>query len=411
MKKKTILTFVLGCMICVALIAVGVYAVSYLKFNVVGTIDFISYDKLVYIEKVEVKNFAETTDGGETYISKSEVLEEFNGKYLRDSNAISQIDLSGYNVINGEDLIIEITLMSLFSDYDLCVACDYVSVEGVSISYTTTILPKNESEKVSTGTSKVFAITISNSTSGTVNLSSLSINISFVQDESLSHIQTGVDSNSNTYYYVEMGTFDGNPIRWRYMSEDGVTPLQNGQKPSSLSGYYILETETYDGILYTNSSSDNYYDNGISTNDYAMSSLRERITSSQFLTDFNISEEDPIYQKITAQSLSSLYTNVWYNKDTQEHSDIPSDKISYYTSPTTTATDKFFAPSLQEVLTLGISMTWGKIKMEDTVYNTGYWTRSLYPEASYSAYYIADEEIFNSSLGAGITARPAFIIA
>ena len=55
MKRKSFFTLVFGCMLCIALVATGVLAINYLKLNITGTIDFIAFDKIVYIEKIEVK--------------------------------------------------------------------------------------------------------------------------------------------------------------------------------------------------------------------------------------------------------------------------------------------------------------------------------------------------------------------
>lgn len=179
MKKKfTIL--LLSCVFCITMISIGVFAASYLKLNVAGTIDFISYDKLVYVEQVEVKNFVETTDGGESYDAKSKVLDDFKGKYLKSSSSVASIDISNLKAMHGEWLTIEITFVSLY-DKDLWVECKYNNLESLTISTNSVKLLKNTNGDVGSGNKSVFCISIKNNNAGAVSLQDVAIDISFVE--------------------------------------------------------------------------------------------------------------------------------------------------------------------------------------------------------------------------------------
>lgn len=179
MKKKfTIL--LLSCVFCVAMISIGVFAVSYLKLNVAGTIDFISYDKLVYVEQVEIKNFVDSTDGGESYDTKSKVIESFNGKYLKSSSSVASIDISNIKAMHGEWLTIEITFVSLY-EKDLWVECKYNNLEALTISTNSVKLRKNTNGDIASGDKKVFCISIKNNNAGAVSLQDVAIDISFVE--------------------------------------------------------------------------------------------------------------------------------------------------------------------------------------------------------------------------------------
>ena len=125
MKKKSLILSILGAALSIALICVGVYAISYMKLNIVGTLNFISYDKSIYVEKVEIKNFVESPDGGVTYLTKNKELAEFAGRYLGESEQTTSIDISDLQIIEGEELLIEITFKSLNTEMELDVFCDY----------------------------------------------------------------------------------------------------------------------------------------------------------------------------------------------------------------------------------------------------------------------------------------------
>ena len=165
-------------MLCLALIAFGVYAVSYLKLSVAGKINFISYDKYVYLESVVVKNYVETTDGGLTYTRKSKTLEDYSGRYLKNSETTTVIDISTLNVLAGESLVIEITMKSLSED-EIIIQCENNQVGGVTVTYSETTLPSNPEGTPESGKSGTFVITISNASTGVVDMSSLSMNVGF----------------------------------------------------------------------------------------------------------------------------------------------------------------------------------------------------------------------------------------
>ena len=228
MKKKVFLTLIMGCMLCIAIMAVGVYAISFLKLNLVGKIDFVPFDKLVYLEKVEIKNFVETIDNGQSYKAKSKVLEDYCGIYLKNSNEVSPINLSNLSVIKGEDLIVEFTFVSLYAGEDLYATASSTAPNGITVSATPTRLPANVGEKISTGTSAVFSILITNTSSGTINLSNLSINISFQDGPTalLYLLKTATNENGNVYHYIEMGTYNNEPVQWTYHDNVGLIGLE-----------------------------------------------------------------------------------------------------------------------------------------------------------------------------------------
>ena len=207
MKKKYSIIISM-CIFCIALVAIGVYAVSYLKLDVSGQIDFVAYERIVYIDKVEIKNYVETN--GDNYQAKSKERAEFSGLYLRDSDKISTIDLSRLSVLQNEELIIEITMISLSPDFSLDVVCEYTQKAGITVTPSQTQLPKNEGEKVSTGIPAKFTITISTTSTGIVNLADLSIKISFartVLSSKANYMHISFDDVTNCFTNLASGKY------------------------------------------------------------------------------------------------------------------------------------------------------------------------------------------------------------
>lgn len=437
MKKSKLFVLVLGLVLCISVVGIGVFAVTYLKMNVTGQIDFVMYDKLVYIEQVEVKNYVETTDGGQTYNLKSRVLEGYNGRYLSSSGDITSIDISGFSVLRGEDLTIEIKMKSL-SSASLTIECAYTGVSDVVVTTSNTVLASNPEGKISTGVSSVFSIVVSSSNSGVVSLSSLNFNISFEDklaglEEKFGSVNVGSTSQVD-YYYLTMGTYNGEPVKWRYVSADGKTPYDASKgRPASVRGYYILETEIvgYDKMMgYSKHNSTGYHTEAGYTdlwlNDYATSDLRDYLTRSNggILSLLNISQDDEIYKAITPQSLESLYKNIFINEDWTDmdvvysSSDIPEGIRGKFASLAThtnfsTGTDKFFAPSLKEMQDFELPYNWSYYpdEYDTSLLSFGHWLRGMLNNSI--AVMMTNGEGVNSEIIAGITkqARPAFIIS
>ena len=78
------------------------------------------------------------------------MLDSYKGAYLNKQNGVSAIDISTLNVINGEPLIIEITLISLY-DVDLYASATNAEVAGITVSAPATRLPANAGQSILTG--------------------------------------------------------------------------------------------------------------------------------------------------------------------------------------------------------------------------------------------------------------------
>ena len=177
-RLKKLIALSLGIVLCIATLCMGIYAIQNFKLEVTGVIDFVSYEKLVYIEKVELKNFVTTDDNGVTYVTQNKELSAYAGKYISNSENVTPIDISNIKVMNGEELTIAITMKSLSED-EIVVSGTNNTTSGITITYSNTTLPANPSGNVSNAESGVFTITIANSATGAVDLSDVKINISY----------------------------------------------------------------------------------------------------------------------------------------------------------------------------------------------------------------------------------------
>ena len=193
--------------------------------------------------------------------------------------------------------------------------------------------------------------------------------INYSAPEKFSHEFVYYDETNN-YYYLEMGTYGGNAVRWRYVSSDGETKFE----PSSTNypvtttgskGYFILETVTTSKQFHSSST------------DYSISSLRTYLTgtsSGSFINDLGISTTNTIYKKITARAISELAVNGNYN----------SNNLSDSSYSSTSGSDKFWEPSVKELYTMvaGGAVSNSYINWTDDLKNnikwdSFYWTRSF----------------------------------
>ncbi|MBQ3494492.1 MAG: hypothetical protein IJA69_03670, partial [Clostridia bacterium] len=362
--KKKILTLLLGCVMCMSVIAIGAYALTQVNLGINGTLSFIAYDKQVYIEDITIKNFVEETTKG--YKSTDKTYEDYHGVYLKNSNAT--VDLSG-KVLQGETLEIDITMVNLKSNY-LKTSLSYEDLPAdVLIRSTGLYMPQNTGTRVESGQSKMLKIYISNlsTTLTALDLSTINLSVTFEELESLIHEGTRTEGEESlAYYYVEMGTLPGvadenglateEYLKWRYISSDGDSAYA-GDMPTNTLGYYILESavpaysspirndgKTLGNVAFNNNYTDTvggeYYYNEFSNvyaNDYAFSNLRkyingERVYScnsstfsnshytylplttshySSMFDDFCMDpENDLIYNRIIARTLTDLYSDI-----------------------------------------------------------------------------------------------------
>ena len=223
---------------------------------------------------------------------------------------------------------------------------------------------------------------------------------------------TGETSATVDYFYVEMGTYNGEPVRWRYVADATGKAYKNIYAPSSLSGYYVLETKTQDITFMSNGKFDENYKNiaegytSINANDYGLSDIREYLTneSDGFLTEINLSADNEIYKKIQPRTVANLYSNI----HSESGNEIGKNNTSYCLSLTgdkdiSNQSDKLWLMSQKEVAIWGIKV-WGS--------GVDYWLRSPVLQLPQNTYEVraqggtnVSERVFYKN---GV--RPAFVI-
>jgi len=280
-------------------------------------------------------------------------------------------------------------------------------------------------------------------------------------DESAEDLKWGIDvsllnelesliqyDETDNYYYLEMGTYNGKPVRWRYIA-DASNGIENAtqfvatanNKPEEISGkkgLFILESELFTSadlannamMLYTNdyyNSGDIYYNKAegytdVLANDYAASEIRAYLNGENnvagnsvgsILQTIKINKINALYSKIEKRSLTDLYSKI---NDNGTSLAVP----SQFNSIKDTQTDAFWTMSYQEAYrilggnsTSSSSLIWHTEASEIASGNDGtyYWLRSPNPTVTYGVYAVLNNGSIN---GRGVKAptvasRPAFI--
>ena len=460
MKKKSLIMALIGVALSLCFVVFGVFAATYLKLNLQGQIDFLTFDKLAYVEEVKISNFVENDNG--QYYAKSKTLSEFKDMYLKKDTTSKTIDLSKLTIMNGEKLEIAITMMSL-EKTNLKPIVSYTKTnDNIIVRSTSAFLPANGGQSPQTGQPNTLKIYIENWDSTAITLGgNLNVQISFEEVESLLQ-------NNGTYSFKDesTGVYTNEYLKWKYVSKDGQSPCS--ETPVGLNGYYVLQTDiTTDYSLRTDDEHKGLlqfnYDvsyacygtstlvpmrdcrhlenTNVNVNDYGYSDVRKyvnginiykesaAIDSSQTDSDGNSiyiirpdtasnysnmytdlcidTENDLVYKMITPRSLSSLYEKIVGVSgealaDTSKYS--PSVMPDFEQQK-----DKFWIPSHYEVISMEFDMPWSFDGIG--VYQYGYWLRSPIQNKSLHLDIVCMEEVVDSQPGSvGISARPCFMI-
>ena len=234
---------------------------------------------------------------------------------------------------------------------------------------------------------------------------------------------TGLETNEVDYYYIEMGTYNGEPVRWRYVADSNGTRYDGTTPVTSLSGYYVLETKVLilrnflpDGKYFRDSSDSKYYHmtegyTNIFARDYGLSDIRAYLTNTGaggFMETLGITVDNEVYQLIKSRSISDLYSNIQ-----TDGTAIDATNANYSLSLSGDKSikgqsDKFWLMSQQETNTFfadNTSRIWG------TGLSEGYWLRSPAASSTNDVYYVdASGSYCFYSVRSSYGVRPAFKI-
>ncbi len=242
-------------------------------------------------------------------------------------------------------------------------------------------------------------------------------------------------------FYVTMGTYQGDPVKWRLVGLDG-NKFTGTTAPTSGTGTFILETyvrkiKTFGSYLSLPAQGNN---------DYSTSYIREYLTGNSsyaldyngnvdntdngsFLADFNISEDDAIYKAIKAREITDLHTDIGWatgNVGGGQQYAPPAGTTQYATYDTTPKTsvgaDKLWLMSVAEIYTMvgggelnadgTIPSDWSTYYDNSIWWNDGYyWLRSPAPDYSVSAFLVGDGSGWGyNHISNRYAVRPAFNI-
>ena len=229
----------------------------------------------------------------------------------------------------------------------------------------------------------------------------------------------GKETNEVDYYYVEMGVYNGKPVKWRYVADANGTRYDGTNALQSLSGYYVLETfiqpskSFLDDSKY-NSTTFKHLTEGyanINANDYGLSDIREYLTNAGnggFIESIGVSISNPIYSMITGRTLSDLYSNIFGEDGTAIEE--TNSSYSLVIPENKGKVDKLWLMSSSEINTL---LGQG----EDCIWSNGapvyYWLRSPFSlSVACHSYYIGSGGTFYYNLVTySLGVRPSFKIA
>ncbi|MBO5022269.1 MAG: hypothetical protein J6C53_02185, partial [Clostridia bacterium] len=104
------------------------------------------------------------------------------------------------------------------------------------------------------------------------------------------------------YFYVEMGTYNEEAVRWRLVGVDGAKFTGSSAPASGTTGTFILET------LIDRNALGYVFDETNYSNEYATSDIRTYLNG-EYKTFLNLTD-DATYNAITAREISDLYTDM-----------------------------------------------------------------------------------------------------
>ena len=432
--KQKIMTLLSLTALTAVLLVVGVWALKTINFTIDGNLSYVAPGVEATISKGTVAN-AEWQNAGDanTKMPQTEITNSDTETTLATKFSYWQNVNLNFNE-NGDDITITFSITNNSSS-------KYIVI-GVSTSYASatncTIAVDTTSTTLDPQASHTFTLTMA-ITDKDENATMTNFAVVFnMQLSNSKPIDLKYDEDAG-YYYVEMGTYQGNPVKWRLVGvkEEGAsetTKFTGSTAPSAGSvGTFILETlmvETADKQKFNASRSDG--------NNYATSDIRKYLNG-DYITALNLAN-DATYNAITAREITDLHTDIgWaYSSD---GTTVPNEggddayapptgtkpNATYNTSVEgATGADKLWLMSVKEIYTLvgggalGANGTipydwsayydnliWRRNSTDE--YGVYYWLRSPDPDLSYGAFYVSDSGDWDGSdVSVTYAVRPAF---
>ena len=416
-KTKLISTIFAMCLV-ITLGVVGIFAVKTLNMSVGGNITF-SADGL----DLEVSEGVFKTTSGGDYSNITSQTEKLQG-FVMDTNTKQSDIQSKIDSWAGLELALDSKGSAVlhFSIKNNMTTPLYVYIStdlGTNTNNNMDIIVSPNGAEITASATTNFTVTFDIlDTSINAGLTGFNVVVSFSK-ENLVKTQNKLDANGQPtteidYYYVEMGTYNGQPVKWRYVADKNMTRYDGTTQLTSLSGYYVLETITikhaylkqaqYSGDFHNQSGYTN-----IKANDYGTSLVREylRDYTNGFANVLNIDKNNFLYSSIKEIAIEDLYKEINLNE-----SNIDSTNNNYSLSLSGEYSiagemDKFWLLSSREAkyfFETNEQRIWGE--------EITYWLRSPFTTSGYEAARVASNgNVYGGPVYADYHIRPAFKIA
>ena len=405
-KTKFFATIIAMCLV-ITLGVWGILAVKTLNMNVGGNITFSAEGLSFEVFAGEFK-----TTSGDSYAN----ITTQNGKmqgFVMDTNTKLSAVQDKIDTWTGLDLILDskgdaVLHFGVKNNMEIPLYVTISTQLGTNTNDNMNLLVSANGKQILSGVTEEFAITFDivdpNINAG---LTGFLINVNFnsgdglMQQHNRIDQETGMETTDVDYYYLEMGTYNGEPVRWRYVA-DGLGNAYDGtSKIKSLSGYYVLETFIpTTKVFIPKDKYDTNYKNiaegytSINANDYGVSDIRKFINDTSengFMSSLGITADNSIYSMITARSTTDLYVEI---KGTKTDTTIDSTNTSYALSLTgdksiINQSDKFWLMSYKESTKFfadDASRIWG---------NKIYWLRSPFSTYANFSYFVRADGTVN----------------
>ena len=328
-KTKLVATIMAMCLV-ITLGVIGIFAVKTLNMSVGGNITF-SADGLslevsagIFKDDKDAKYEGITTQTGKMQafaINTDTKLSDVQSKIDSWAGLELSLDSKGDAVLH-------------FSVTNKMTTPLYVYVSttlGENTNDNMDLIVSPNGTEIGAGATTNFAITFDIlDTSINAGLKGFEVAMDFDKEEKVLKTQykideeTGLATTEIDYYYVEMGTYNGQPVKWRYIANSDGTRYEGTSVVNSLSGYYVLETDINKSMAFLdaskyNSSTGKHLSSGytnINANDYGLSDVRAFLTgngTSDFCGLLGISQDDVIYSQIIGRTVADLYSNIITN--------------------------------------------------------------------------------------------------
>ena len=417
-KTKIMLTIMSMCLV-LSLAVLGIFAVTTLNMNVGGNISFAA-DGI----SVVVSNGSFKTENGANYENIMTDEDKLQGFEMNTDTKLSAIQdkLDSWsnlelNLSNLGDAYLHFsitnkmqTTLYVYITINIGTTSKNMDIKATPIAY-----------EFAANEQKDYIITF-DILDMEINAEAIGFSIDvMMQKESIMKTQNKIDSTTGLeleewdYSYLEFGTYNGQPIRWRYVASADGTPYTGTTAPTTISGYYIQETfigKTQAFLDSSKYSSSKHVAEGytsIYASDYALSDLRAYLAgegAGSFMSDISISKNNIIYSLIEGRTVADLYSNINHDGTAITASNANFALSLKDDKDMSGQVDKFWAMSRSELVTFIPTQS-------ERIWDNNYWTRS-FVQGFYNSVFAGDARtgmIDYLSVGTPVYARAAFKIA